>query len=723
MKFFFACHANVLILLLFEEESILSKFLRTFFITLLVVCLAVPSAMAADVADVIDVIWSGDLSSPSLLSADLPQNPASPKLGGIPFIWSGDLPSVDIKAGTTTASEDVSQSAYTVVWEFSGIDDFTDVELNIDDNNKATITGTYPNPDGTSSVDYHIELAGTVSLTEIGEKYYSLERMQDLYPEELTFTLSFDVFVKPNTNPTISDDIAEIIVSSDVSDFLKFTSGDYIKLVKYNTVESGSIAGVTTVVSVDYEPSSTDLEVPFVHPTWLKAVSVDYAIHSADISLSSADIAKSSDIAFVLIYSADEEPEEGITETVIIPVRLNTLITANGVSGTVKSSDSFVQFNVAYSAASEDEGDDDDDTAVVISPDTVTTYTVKVGEAKDITITLASGDAASWDVACDSDSPDIFVVESSKDVVLTFTAQEEGEYKVTVTAYGEDGSSDDITLTITAEEDGDDDDEFTITPSSKTVSVKVGESRTVTLTAKNNSGDVNYIYSIESELGGAWAAIDGNTITFAPNDESLVSSTPYTFIITGTDSSDAIATTSVDVTVLTGEEPGPQPGPTPDTPAAPSIDDSERIAFVGELSNGQTSSIDVYAPVDVRRWRVFEYGKESTVSKDITIAVSLRASKAVDGFTLKKVDAQTLNVAIDPDYFSTDSHSIYVVYVPVGETTESDPLSLATFKGTGLIPEDDSGFPFAGGSSGGCDAGFGALALAAVSLFLLKKRS
>ena len=102
---------------------------------------------------------------------------------------------------------------------------------------------------------------------------------------------------------------------------------------------------------------------------------------------------------------------------------------------------------------------------------------------------------------------------------------------------------------------------------------------------------------------------------------------------------------------------------------------------------------------------------------------SLRTSKAVDGLTLTKVDNQTVNVRIDPNYFSTSSHKISVQYIPTRlgySGGYSKAQEVVTFRG--LYPEDDV-FPFIGSGGGGCDAGFGVLALAAVSLILLKKRS
>ena len=263
--------------------------------------------------------------------------------------------------------------------------------------------------------------------------------------------------------------------------------------------------------------------------------------------------------------------------------------------------------------------------------------------------------------------------------VATFAPTATGSYTVTITATDTGNNVKTVTVAVSVTRSGDvppepDNGSFDLTASSTTLTVAVNTTATVTLTPVNANGTVNYTAS------ETWVTVDPETgvATFAPTATGS-----YTVTITATDTgrtTDNIKTVTVAVTVT-------QPAP-----SAPVVSVS-----TNRISNTNMESVDVTADHDVTSWQVYVNGSE------------------VDWAVIAATGTRTARVVLDVP-FDLDAGT-YTVTVTA---TNANGTSTSTSVGSFTVPERTG----LGSSGGGCDAGFGALALAlAAPLFLRRRRS
>ncbi len=222
---------------------------------------------------------------------------------------------------------------------------------------------------------------------------------------------------------------------------------------------------------------------------------------------------------------------------------------------------------------------------------------------------------------------------------------------------------------------------FAFVISKSNVTVKQGETETAELTAVNNSGDVDYFIA---ENGFDWITIDGNIVTFAPKTETAART--YTVTIHGCD--EALATYSQDVTVtVTSAGSAPDSGDVPPTP---------------------TTSLGLSASTSELNLRL---GQIETVTLTASNVLGTASYSAV-------ADKESVGVAITDNIVmvaptEAGEYTVTCTVVDSGRTT--DNTATTSFK----VVVTGGGV---GSSGGGCDAGFGVLALAVLGGFIVARK-
>ncbi|MBQ7220578.1 MAG: SYNERG-CTERM sorting domain-containing protein [Synergistaceae bacterium] len=350
---------------------------------------------------------------------------------------------------------------------------------------------------------------------------------------------------------------------------------------------------------------------------------------------------------------------------------------ANGTTGKVRieatdadDEDVFYGWDVTYAAAPAALG-------LTVAP---TTLTLQAGTTATATLTPANALGAVSYTASQS-----WVTFSGN--TATFAPTAAGSYDVTITATDAGRTSSNtatatVAVTVTARPlpSGDVSPDvpttFSVAASRTTLSVTAGSTATVTLTPSNALGTVSY------RASQSWVTFSGNTATFAPT-----TSGDYTVTITATDAgrtTNNTATATVRVTVTGGSSGGEET-------TAPVV----RVTGT-RISNTNMESVDVTADKDVTSWAVYVNG---TIAEWASIA---------------STGARTARVTLDvPSDLAEGDYAITVTATNADGTSTRTPVGSFTVAGGGV-----------GSSGGGCDAGFGALALAlAAPLFLRRRRS
>ena len=330
----------------------------------------------------------------------------------------------------------------------------------------------------------------------------------------------------------------------------------------------------------------------------------------------------------------------------------------------------------------------------------------------------------------------------------TATLAPTGEYNGRVTFTAKDSldvtSSVDVSVTVSV---------FKVTADRSTVSLAAGS--TATITMSSNGQGVTYTTS------HSWATVNGSTITLAPTEAGS-----YTLTITGTDSKQRTDTASVAVTVTSGTstDSDDQPGavaPQSLQPERSTMDVSDEdveanvketignvpenatlehlpsgaagtartvTEVINELSGDVLADEEVIAvlgviSVDKPAVYVFMVDLSGIANLKPGAPLILHMLRA----TIRSGSAE-VSAAAEEDTNCTlvDDEGNEVTTVP-----ENKRVNIAAYMETGKTYEpilttassssysnNDPGSP-----GGGCDAGFGALALAAASLFICKKRS
>ena len=273
--------------------------------------------------------------------------------------------------------------------------------------------------------------------------------------------------------------------------------------------------------------------------------------------------------------------------------------------------------------------------------------------------------------------------------VATVTAATAGTYTVTFTATDERGADGaktaDLSVTVTSGETPGPGPNppapttFGVTATPTTLNVVAGSTATVTLAASNAQGTVSYTAS------QTWVTFSGNTATFAPTTAGT-----YTVTITATDAGRTTANTATATVTVTVTEPEPE---------AFALSTTRSVSLNLATLGGNTSTITL-APANALGAVSYTY----TVTPSTGLTVSISGNSA----TLTAEETGTYTVV----FTATDA----------GRTTDNTATFTTTVTvGSGITSPDVRSI---GSSSGGCDAGFGALALVlAAPLFLRRRRS
>ena len=221
---------------------------------------------------------------------------------------------------------------------------------------------------------------------------------------------------------------------------------------------------------------------------------------------------------------------------------------------------------------------------------------------------------------------------------------------------------------------------FAFALSTNSVTVKQGETETMNIEPVNNSGDVSYT-AVEGTTALDWITFSGNVATFAPTTSTAART--YNVTITGVD--DALKVYSTDITVIVTSASG---GDTPTTPALTLTPSKSSLSIV--LGNYETLTLSSNA---------LGTATYSVVTADEAAGVELNSSTGEAVITPTAVGTYSLVFSV------TDSGRAS------GSNTASITVPL-TVRAGGSV----------GSSGGGCDAGFGALALAVLGGFIAARK-
>ncbi|MBQ7561013.1 MAG: hypothetical protein IJS99_04130 [Synergistaceae bacterium] len=296
-------------------------------------------------------------------------------------------------------------------------------------------------------------------------------------------------------------------------------------------------------------------------------------------------------------------------------------------------------------------------------------------------------------------------IDEDGNEIITITPTGTGNFSVKVTPYdlaSKDNKGSAVTLTVTVPLPG----QLAATFNPATVTVKAGETATSTLEIVNATTGSPAVAGVSPSAD--WVTYEPRFINggafyefkFAPAATMTAGTHQFTVTVSDDDKTTQ-AVVTVNVTAAGGDD--PTPGTTPAAPTA-----TDLSTFQANLTDSTTTSASVVvaAPsgVTVSSWKVYDNGTEVTDTSKVVITNNL--------------PNQSARITVYPDAFDAGEHTLTARYVTTDSTT-SNALTLGSF-----TVEDVPVVPVVGKSGGGgCDAGFGALALAAVSLFLLKKRS
>lgn len=258
-------------------------------------------------------------------------------------------------------------------------------------------------------------------------------------------------------------------------------------------------------------------------------------------------------------------------------------------------------------------------------------------------------------------SPSTGLTAAVSGSTLTLTPSVAGSYTVTVT--GTNGTETPATATVSVTVGPNGDFKITADPTNVTFDSPTAAAKTVALSAENASGTVTYTATV-SPSTGLTPTVSGNTLTLTPSADGS-----YTVTVTGTNNGKT-ATATVNVTV---------------EPAKISVSKTS-VTFTSSTAEAQTVTLS------------------STMTGTTTYTASVSPSTGLTA----EVSGSTLT--LKPSAAGT-----YTVTVTGTNGTETKTATVNVTVGSS---------DRVGSSGGGCDAGFGALALVlAAPLFLRRRRS
>ena len=364
----------------------------------------------------------------------------------------------------------------------------------------------------------------------------------------------------------------------------------------------------------------------------------------------------------------------------------------------------------------------------------------------------ASGDVA-WSVgtlpagismvpANESGDTVTYGVRASADAAL-------GQKTVTITA-SDDAKTATATLYITVSTDAAPAGSLTISPSAPSVTVAVGATQNVSLTASGNSGLVTWTagtptggFSIAPATDTSYATQDMTTMVYTVTGATAGS---YSVTVTATDTANHSATATINVTVTGG---GTTPTKT-DVDIDPSVTITDLLISTLRSALGQLLGFDI-SGVPVRKL------SEGLISGSLTADVSTANSVIFDPIVVSEdgiyiFGVPTTNLtpgyvlhysavvttAADDELIEASAEEEAGVFIDNdGNKIETVPsnggVNLAAYFEAGktynvavtaVAPSTDPDEYGVGSASGGCSAGLGAIVSAlAAAFFISKKRS
>lgn len=218
--------------------------------------------------------------------------------------------------------------------------------------------------------------------------------------------------------------------------------------------------------------------------------------------------------------------------------------------------------------------------------------------------------------------------------------------------------------------------EFAFALSTSGITVQQGKTETLTITPENNSGDVDYV-ATEGSTTLDWITFEDNVATFAPTTSTAARN--YTVTITGTDEANKVYSTDISVTVT----------------AASGGDTTEALA----LTSSKSSLSVVLGDFETLQLSSNALGTATySVSAEDDAGVELDASTGAAVITPKEIGTYSLVFTV------TDSGRAS------GSNTATVTVPMTVKRGS------------VGSSSGGCDAGFGVLALAVLGGLIVARK-
>ncbi len=447
-------------------------------------------------------------------------------------VQSGDKGTVHIPFYSVTA-DDISD-AHVITWDVT----YTAAEKEEEESHPFGISGdkevSFSFTEAGTSKSQTLTYTGSVSVVS-----YDLSGDLTAFTTEITSTdLSTDTYTgtitvkitTPSTITTLNTEYEGSIIFWDadgVSDDVT------VKITVDITGASFEITPSTT--SFTLAPGESK-DVTITASNAVSSSSWSVTSKSDDISV---DITVSGDYIAVATVTAHEDAAEGEN---------SVTITATDNSGNSKTATLTV--TISSSSESEDAGFSitADPASLDLHPDSTDT----------VIVTAVNGLVVSWDVSADEGITCEIVTSSDEEAEIDLTVDEDaedGSYTVIVLAENTSGDTKTATITVTvsSSDSGETSDTITLTPERTSVSMPVGEIRSIGLTATNFSGassDISWTHSSATSYFSVNVRSNGSSAV-ADITASAVGSGTAT--VTATDKAGNSASVSITVTVISGD--------------------------------------------------------------------------------------------------------------------------------------------------------------------------
>ncbi|MBQ6002619.1 MAG: hypothetical protein IJL18_07195, partial [Synergistaceae bacterium] len=321
-----------------------------------------------------------------------------------------------------------------------------------------------------------------------------------------------------------------------------------------------------------------------------------------------------------------------------------------------------------------------------------------------------------------------------------------GSYNVTITA-SDDVKKATATLTIIVSSDVVPPASLTISPSAPSVSVAVGASTNVTLTASNNSGLVEWTLGTVPSGVTVAAATDTSYatqyMTTMVYTVTGVTAGSYSVPVTAKDAGGNTATATLSITVTSSGSTVPTISPTPTFTLTEALQSKIRDALIAALGSIISSSTRVVTlPASALSGEIRAVGTtaiylpEIRVSEDAIYVFNVNVANFTTGYTMiwevtvasSETDELIQASAEEKNAIFLNDDGDIITTVPANKSVnvaayfEAGKTYSPVIRATATAPE--TGKTGVGSSSGGCSAGLGALvSVLAAAFFISKKRA